>query len=638
MIRTAPPKTADVFSWLRRFLPLALPFTGMEAGHGASGDPLPVLPEVTVQDGAFQSGGAAPPGQTTRLSRTDLEAGETSDLNGLLRGLNGLIISQTNQGSPTGLSLRGAGGGAFGLVTLDGIPLFGTFVGIFPLSHFPSEVFDRLEVERGAGVLRNGSRTLGGAINLQTRRLADGQALVKLEGGSYGTLQSHLGGGIETPFGGLTAMAGRQDIFEATSQADAGDDKGERDPFQLTHGMLRWDKEFARGAFDGSLYFARSHESWDGPGLLPSGRLGWVDDKTSFRIDETWVAQGRGLAEIAPHWDSSLQIGFTQDRQQGAVGHNFKLPMDLTSQLWLARWQNAHRHAIGAGDAWRLTWGVEAQQQHAADLSVRDAVATYTVVSPLARGEISLGDWSGQAEARFDHNDRYGDRTVFAAGGAYRVRPDMSLWLKGGTGFRPPSVNERLHPVFGNPGLRPESAAGGEAGWRWRAGPGSELSLSGYYQRYEQLITLQFDSATGRSRAGNIPAVGVWGADAEARHAWTEDWSSGLSYSFMDARNLETRLKVPARPEHQGQFWNEWRFLPVLTFRVALTFRDGYFGDLANRLWLAPAPRLNALLKYQVSPNLQAYVRGENLNDERSPELYGFAFGGPAVYLGFRYQ
>ncbi|TAN47069.1 MAG: TonB-dependent receptor [Methylococcaceae bacterium] len=616
-----------------RFLPLPgiIFFSSL-----ALSDDTPQLPSVDVYDTQANMPLTAEIGQATSLERADLEDGGKADLNGALRYLGGLTLNQTGQGTTTGITFRGASGG-LGLVSLDGVPLFNSFAGFFPLSHFPLDLFDRVSLVRGPGGERLGSRTLGGTIQLQSRRLQDNEAFLHLEGGSYGTLRTNLGAGQQNALGDWTFAAGRGDIFEGISQA--GPERGgrERDGFQMTNGLLRWDKDFERGSLDSSFYFVRTREQMDGPGILSNGTVGWKDDPRGVSVTETWVAQTRGRYAVTADWDSLLQIGFTKDRVTGTVGQigPQRFPLDLTSQLWLGRWENTHRFALNSGpkDVARVVWGVNAQQQHA-DSLFNNVLSTTTVVSPLVRAETEIGDWLANAEARFDHHDPYGNHTVFTLGGGRRLSRDMLLWVKGGTGYRQPAVNERLHPIFGNPLLKPERSVGGEAGWRWQIADKSEISFSGYYQRYHNLIILQADPRTGASNAANVADANVWGAEAQARHAWNDIWSSGLNYTFLDARNAVTDLKVPVRPSHQGQFWNEFRITQPISVRVELTFRDAYWFDMANTLQAEAAPRLNAQLNYQLTPQWKLYVRGENLNSERSPELNGFGFPGAAVYAG----
>jgi len=122
----------------------------------------------------------------------------------------------------------------------------------------------------------------------------------------------------------------------------------------------------------------------------------------------------------------------------------------------------------------------------------------------------------------------------------------------------------------------------------------------------------------------------------QSQHRWTSVWESGLNYSYMTTKNPVTQLRVPARPEHQGVFWNEVQLLQPLKLRVELTVRSGYWFDVANTVRAHSAPRVNALLKYQLTSKTDVYLRGENITDERTPELNDFNFNGAAFYLGLR--
>ncbi len=150
------------------------------------------------------------------------------------------------------------------------------------------------------------------------------------------------------------------------------------------------------------------------------------------------------------------------------------------------------------------------------------------------------------------------------------------------------------------------------------------------------MITLQLDGRTGLTRAGNIPEADVLGAEIQTRHRWSGIWESGLNYSYMHAQNPKNHLYVPARPEHQSVFWNEIQLMNPLKFRLEFTVHSGFWFDVANKLRAQTAPRINTLLKYQVSKKTDVYLRGENITNDRTTELNDFNFNGAAFYLGFR--
>ena len=109
---------------------------------------------------------------TTRFNREALSAFNKADLNSALRGLGGVGVSQGTPATNSNIILRGASGG-LGLVNLDGVPLFGNFTGFFPLSHYPLDFLEQVNVSRGFNGEQNSSRTLGAvhAINWAIGRL-----------------------------------------------------------------------------------------------------------------------------------------------------------------------------------------------------------------------------------------------------------------------------------------------------------------------------------------------------------------------------------------------------------------------------------------------------------------------------------
>ncbi len=585
------------------------------------------LTPMTVYDDRIYPELIEPPLMRNQLNRDELQASEMPNLNGLLRNQGGLNLAQGSGQMTTGISLRGAGGSGQGLITLDGVPLFGNFSGLFSLSHYALDALDKVTVTRGSGGERHGSRTLGGAIHLQTRQLQKKDSFLRVEGGSYDTVHSTAGSGLTTEAGDFSAVVGRSDVFNGISQAQNGT---ERDDFGMTHASGNWSKAFDRGGLDASLYFVRTHDDIDGPGLvLPRRTIGWVDDKQGSFLDETWVAQMRGQYDLASNWNSSLQFGFTQDRQKMATTRIS--PFSLTSQLYMLDWKNTHRTSLGANNQALLVWGVNTQHQQALNFPIAQ-----TIISPNVRGELAMGASQWSVDARSDHGDTYGNHQVFTLGVNRSLPQNMSVWMNGGTGYRQPGVNELMHPVFGNPTLKGEQSAGGEVGWRWHPLVETEVKVSGYYQNYRQMIIMQLDAKTGTTRAANVPEADVWGAEMQSQHRWTTIWQSGLNYSYMLAKNSLTQLDVPNRPEHQSVFWNEMQLLQPLTLRLELTVHSGYWFDVANKLRAKSAPRINALLKYQLTSKTDVYLRGENITDERTPEIYDFNFNGAAVYVGLR--
>ena len=596
------------------------------------------LPDMVVAEQDDSINEAKQTAFITDLNRDDLRSTNKADLNVALKGLSSVIVSQGNPGMTSKLILRGATGGS-GLVNFDGVPLFSNFTGYFPLNHFPLDLLDKVNVSRGFSGEQNSSRTLGGSINLLSRKLSDGEAFLHTEGGSYDTLRNNIGAGTRNQLGDWTFAGGRSDVFDGVSQAGPQNGGGNSKSSQMSNAMVNWRKDVNKLSLDSSAYFVQTRDGYDGPGNLPNGMKGWKSDPNGLLNQQTWVAQSHAVYQLSNNWASALKVGYTQDKQTGRIGTVAPhcCSMDLTSQLWLGNWENTHQFAINneAKDVVKMMWGVDTQHQQgdSVDNAAKAHTLTTHVISPLARTEWVLGNWLGGAEVRYDHYDVYGDHAVFNANAGWHFYTNMLLWVKGGTGYRAPSVNERLHPLFGNSLLVPESNAGGEVGWRWQFAKQSELSLSSYFQHYHNLIFLEQQS-TGSVKSVNGLNAHVWGTELQAKHRWNDGWASGLSYSYIQARDAQTGLYIPGRPNDQGQFWTEYQVIEPVAVRVDLSYRDGNWANASNKLWIEAAPRLNANINYQVNPKLSVYVRGENLNDNRTPDLSGFNYTGIAFYGG----
>ena len=563
----------------------------------------------------------------TVLTRDELDSEQMPDINNVLRSQSGITINQGSGQMMSSISLRGSGGAGQGLLTLDGIPLFGNFAGLYSLSHYSLDALDQISLTRGTGGDRHGSRTLGGTIHLQTRQFQNNDAFLRFEGGSYDTVRGAVGKGVHTELGNFSAVAGHSDVFNGRSQAKNG---SESDNFGMTHASGNWVKKFAKGSLNASLYFVRSDEDMDGPGRV-GNKIHWIDDKLGRLSDETWVTQIQGEYDLNTYWNTSLQAGFTQDRQN-MVATRIK-PFAIDNQLMMLDWKNTHRVFLDekSGNQAQLIWGINTQHQQNLNFT-----AQQTLVSPNVRGELVFNDWKLISDTRFDIGEPYGNHNVFSVGIERIFAEHFQVYANGGTGFRQPAVSELMHPVFGNKNLQSESSAGGEIGLHWTVSPVTTININGYYQKYHDMITLQLDSMTGAIRAANVQEADVWGSELQTKHRWNTYWESGFNYHYLSAVNPINHLQIANRPAHQGGLWNQWHILPPLTWRIEFNIHDGFWFDAKNSLRATVAPRINTLLKYEVTPQTQLYLRGENITNNQSLEINDFNFYGACVYVGFR--
>lgn len=600
-------------------------------GAPTSADSVVRLPELTV-NGTIESP-VNTADNSTPISRDAIANSKTTNLNGLLQGQNSVQLKQSNASTATGIIIGGASGG-LGLITLDGVPMFGTLTGSYSLHHLPADFIQKFTIQRGLGGEHYGSRTLGGAIHLLSRELQENVGYAKFEAGNYGNLRGGIGKAWNTALGNWTTVLERQAINEGYSQADPQNGNTEGDNFQLSSGLLRGRKNFAQGSVDSTLFYSRAREHIDGPGLLANGKFGWVDDLKGIVHNQTWVAQTRVQQQLAKYWLSSVQLGMTRNRQDVQLS---TLPYIYTGNLWLLRWQNEHVFDTTFCNisSLKLHWGFDIQQQHGEAISLfGHKNATLTSTSGYLRSESNWNSWQLSAETRFEDHEYFGNKVLFSSKLAWLLSSNMQLWFSGGTGFRPPAVNERLNPLFGKTSLLAESVTNAELGWRWQMADNTQLNLNAVHHDYQQLIVLQSDN-TG-IRSANVPKAEIWELNISGQYAWNNDWRTGFNYTFMDADNPITSLQIPLRAQHQGNLWQEWNYSSQLQFRVEFNCRDSYWFDQANTQKNTPAPRINILVNYKPTAAIDLYLRGENLNSEHSPEFIYFGYPGITFWGGLK--
>lgn len=586
------------------------------------GTPTPISPATEVTS-------------TTAVYRDELSATNESDLDKVLRGLPSVTILEGSRGAGSGLFLRGASAG-LGQWLLDGIPLYSATTSVFNLDGFSPGLLERVEIVRGASASRYGSLAQGGVLRLFSRDAGEDGAFLKLEGGSYGTLAETAGASWVGKPGRVTVTARHEDVFEGISAADVANGNRERDGFWANQAALHFVADpLAALSLNGTLIYTRTRADIDGFGVLPSGQRGLVDDESAFADIETWLAQHTASFTLTPAWESFIQLGFTQERGQLFVNN---IAATSTARLGLARWQNTHTVSPLDDTHLTLTWGGEGRHEAGEG---RSPFASFEgargQLSGFAEIEADYDPWSGVAGVRVDHYDEVGLHPIFYLGLAVRLVAPLKLRASGGTGFRVPSFNELFFPVLGNPALLPAESASGDVGLDWTPLAGMRLSVTGFYNRFDDLIELSVNPQVGWFTSRNVARARVLGSEVEWVYEAGDGVSGGVEYTYTDSRDLDTGRDLPLLPRHQGRVHGQWELsrIPVTLWAEGI-YRGRHFDDPAQTLLIEDSVQVNAQISYRASPHVVLFLLGENLSNDRTPEIFSVGAPGIAVYAGIR--
>jgi len=599
--------------------------------HAQAAMAVEILPPVTVY--APRSSLSNVINQPEILEEKDLTVAHERTIIDVAQGLPGINATKLSGfGQPNAFYIHGVGGQ--GVVTLDGIPLLQSIPGFFNLDALPVESMQSAKIVRGPDSAYQAFQSLGGGIHLTTQDRQETGGRLSVEGGSYGLLRETLQTGIKGSLGRATTTLSRTDAFDGMHVANAKTNP-ERDSTHFTQGLLRFSSDLnSRMSWESSMLYRKSGSSIDNYGTDNQGLVTGKDDLNGHAREETWLAQSGLKAKMTDAWSSHLQLGYTQLATHIQLTG---LENDVFTHLYLANWHNQHTLIDNPqrGLQWQINWG--AQGRHEQGISTTSQfVQRRTQIASFLQTQAQIGSVSGEAGIRVEQFDQYGNHPLFKTAAAWRMTPAITFRASGGTGFRLPSYTELLFLFFSNRNLQPERSASGDLGLEWQANKNLQLTLHGFYHRYDDLIATAHDPFFGPITL-NVPDATVAGTELSGQYDWTRQLRTGISYTYSDSRNLQTDKALPFRPYHIARLWEEYKFqqLPV-TLWAETIIRSSTWNDFRNTLPVKGSVQLNAAIRYAVLNNVEMYLRGENLTNNQTPQMYGFNAQGVAVYGGFK--
>lgn len=173
---------------------------------------------------------------------------------------------------------------------------------------------------------------------------------------------------------------------------------------------------------------------------------------------------------------------------------------------------------------------------------------------------------------RFDYFDTFGSTINPRVAVIYTPWSRTALKLLFGTAFRPPSAYEMYYADGNtqktNPDLREESSLNGEVILEHNFGKGLRASLSGYYTRIRDMITLVTDPNDNLLVFRNVDTAELLGMELTLTTKLENGVQGRFSYTLQDARNADT-----------GQWLaNSARHLAKLNVTIPLVADKLFFG------------------------------------------------------------
>ena len=584
------------------------------------------------------------------ISGEDLRRSGVTSIPEALRMVPGVEVARVNS-SVWAVSARGFNGRFANklLVLLDGRSLYNPiFSGVYwDVQNTQLADVDRIEVIRGPGAALWGANAVNGVINIITKSARETQGtLVTAVAGDEERGNLGLRQGVQlapTAWLRLSALG-----FERDASAESGGNRGS-DDWRLAQGGFRldWDRSLADTlTVQGDLYRGDLGETFHVPTLVPPYQetLGADTRVTGGNL------LGRWRRVVSPSADWAVQVYFDRALNKDVVAGQARSTWDLDLQ---------QRFSPAAGH--NFLWG--GGYRHSSDRTSNGLVTRFSPASRrldlyrlFAQDEWTLVEdrLKLTAGVQFERNEHTGFEAQPTLRLLFTPAPRQSLWLAVSRAVRTPSraeddvqINQGVIPpatpgdlpvlvaLVGNRRVKSEKLTACELGWRDQVTPRLSADLSTFYNRYRDLVTVEY--GTPYLAADPLPAHLVQPLDAantldatgygvELALDWQvlANWQLKGSYSYLrllfdrhpGSNNTLFRDLADANPSHQ------------VSLRSQLDLGDSVEFDLWGRYVSSlPAPDIPAYLTCDLRLGwhplaaLQLDLVGRNLLDSRHPEF-----------------
>ena len=580
------------------------------------------------------------------VTQEELQQGKYPNVVQALRKVPGLDIVQS--GGPGGNAsafIRGADSSQT-LVLLDGIELNNPASPnrAFNLTNLTLENVDRIEIIRGPQSTIYGSDSMGGVINIISKKATEGgHASVSSEAGSYNTYNQvgnvSYGSKMVSFTGGVT----QQDVGNISS-AGANYGNMEHDAYHNTSLSGRV-AVTPNEMFDAA---ATTRYTRNNAGLDNFGGYGG-DDPTRHYSNEEFFSRG----EVAAHLlkDTLTAKAWMDYTNQALYDNN---DPDSVSQDYLRSSYRGDLLDVGTSATWTpekyfsAVLGGETQGEQAtsdyfsdgaygpyqSDLDWQNARTNSVFLeSKVSYNEKAFVD----AGIRYDHHSIFGSRTTFRIAPAWHVTDMTKLRGSVGTGFKAPSLVQ-LYSSYGNPDLDAETSTG------WDIGVDQQIirnrlaaELTFFDNDYDNLIT--FNPSTFVLE--NIDSAYTQGIEAALTTTVTETLSVKSAYTYTETQNRQTDESLLRRPRNKGSVTLLYEPTNRITSQLQWRFYSSRFdNDYSSyspvRTTLAGYGIVDIAITYKASDSLDLFTRVDNLFDQEYEEVLGYGTMGCAAYGGVK--
>ncbi len=582
-----------------------------------------------------------PVSSVTIFDETQIEQVKPLDLSEVIRYAPGVSVTFGDKSVYT-LKLRGVDSRRIALL-VDGIPVYEPYYSTFDLKTVSADGLDSLRLTRGPSSVLYGPNTLGGIINVITRR-PTGRPALSLQA-SYGELNTWNLGLLSGFQIDRWAFSGSLQYQDSDGYYIPDEEDGDR--------QERANTDYQRINLNGKLYFNPSsnteillnagiHLSDYGmpPDIVASRPRYWrfkkwnrtsfnaggytaISEKSMIRYRAFYVQHDNVLDMFTDPELTRMRFESTHDNSiygifglaDIATSRSNQLKFSLAYQRDIARTQD------DVGDPWNE------YDQGTFSLGLEDHVTI-------------AGNWVLVAGLSFDHLDKFtGENTSRLnplAGIKYTPVPQLDLHFSFSQKSRFPSMRSMYSDSSGNPDLLSERGTIWELGFTYN----DHFLLSGaaFLTRFKDLIdSVRLPEYDFERIYFNIGKARISGFELQLQKMFSKV-ALTLNYTFLDHWNESDDQPLTVLSKHNLNF--DFQVYPVRNFRIGLLgllASSSYWLDIdTNELLDIPSYfNLDVVAAYRWN-RIELFLKVTNVFDNFIYTELGFPWRGRYFELGIR--
>jgi outer membrane cobalamin receptor len=580
----------------------------------------------------------APVSMVISLGSTLIDQLKPLDLSQAIKYAPGAMVTVGNK-NEFSLKLRGFDNKRIALL-IDGVPVIDPYYGSFDLKTVAAGGIDSIQITEGPSSVLYGPNTLGGIVNVITRRPGPEPRLSL--NASYGDRNTR-GVGLDSSY--LWKKFG----FAAAGFYQDSDGFNYWDPNGVK--QARTNSQYKRTNINLKLYYYPSssseimvnggyyHSEYGMPPDLYSGRPRYW----RFPDWDRYTINGGGYTALGEY--STLRFRAFYVQYNNTLDF-FKDPA-MTIRQSESTFNNADYGVFGIGDFYLNSWNSLKVSLYYQGDSVKIQDNINLPWTRYKQGTFSSGiedhisvveKWKIIAGLSFDYLDK------LTGGGTSRVNPllglkysptdDLDLHVSFANKSKFPSMSSLYSPGQGNPNLHSEFASTWEIGATY--GKGIYLTGSVFITKLRDMIN-SYILPNGLRTYFNIGEARLNGLELQAQKSWK--WlDATVNYTYLDQKNISDNRPLDVLPSHNLNFQLYLSLLGNAHLELSglLASKSNWFDNNAKKLLDIPRYRyLDAVLSYSLG-RFSPFIKVSNMFNTYFYTEPGFPWRGRYFEVGLR--